>query len=154
MRRIYVTHEPWLFSAGTIAAATQAGAPETVRRLDLAEGLHEIPEPQDAPEYKLTALANRRWQATQHFTYDGVLTVADSTATALTGAIVAMQLPGGPDTVLWKLADGDFREWDLAALVTFGQAVRAHIQACFDHEADLAAQILNGEEPDVEAGWP
>jgi hypothetical protein len=65
-----------------------------------------------------------------------------------------MQLPGGPDTVLWKLADGDFREWDLAALVAFGQAVRAHIQACFDHEATLAAQILNGEEPNIEAGWP
>lgn len=102
----------------------------------------------------LAALANRRWQATQRFTYDGVQTVADGAATALTGAIVAMQLPGGPDTVLWKLADGDFREWDLAALVTFGQAVHAHVQACFDHEAALAGQILNGEEPNIEAGWP
>lgn len=110
------------------------------------------PEEKQAP--LLAALANRRWQATQRFTYDGVQTVADGAATALTGAIVAMQLPGGPDTVLWKLADGDFREWDLAALVTFGQAVRAHVQACFDHEADLAGQILNGEEPNIEAGWP
>lgn len=117
-----------------------------------------IKEDDRTPEEKqtplLAALANRRWQAVQTFTYDGVQTAADGAATALTGAIVAMQLPGGPDTVLWKLADGDFRVWDLAALVAFGQAVRAHIQACFDHEADLAAQILNGEEPDVEAGWP
>lgn len=110
------------------------------------------PEEKQAP--LLAALANRRWQATQTFTYDGVQTAADGAATALTGAIVAMQLPGGPDTVFWKLADGDFREWDLAALVAFGQAVRAHIQACFDHEAALAAQILNGEEPNIEAGWP
>jgi hypothetical protein len=117
-----------------------------------------IKEDDRTPEEKqtplLAGLANRRWQATQRFTYDGVETVADGATTALTGAIVAMQLPGGPDTVLWKLADGDFREWDLAALVAFGQAVRAHIQACFDHEATLAAQILNGEEPNIEAGWP
>lgn len=110
------------------------------------------PEEKQAP--LLAALANRRWQETQTFTYDGVQTAADGAATAMTGAIVAMQLPGGPDTVLWKLADGDFRVWDLAALVAFGQAVRAHIQACFDHEATLAAAILNGEEPNIEAGWP
>ena len=48
----------------------------------------------------LAALANRRWQATQRFTYDGVQTVADGAATALTGPLSAMQLPGGPDTVL------------------------------------------------------
>lgn len=154
MRRVWITHAPWPTPEADLEAAANAGAAEVLHDPNRTAGYHEIAEPQDAPEYKLTALANRRWQATQHFTYDGVLTVADSAATTLTGAIVAMQLPGGPDTVLWKLADGDFREWDLAALVTFGQAVRAHIQACFDHEADLAAQILNGEEPDVEAGWP
>lgn len=99
------------------------------------------------------SLANRRWQATQTFIYDGVQTAADPAATAITGALLAMQL-GGPDTVTWKLADGEWRTWGFTDLLAFGQAVRAHVQACFDHEAELAALIGEGHEPDIEAGWP
>ena len=35
-----------------------------------------------------------------------------------------------------------------------GRPSTPHVQTCFDHEAALAGQILNGEEPNIEAGWP
>lgn len=109
------------------------------------------PEEKQAP--LLASLANRRWQATQSFTFDGVETAADGAAMAITGALLAMQL-GGPDTVNWKLADGEWRTWGFTDLLAFGQSVRAHVQACFDHEAALAALIGDGQEPNIEAGWP
>lgn len=109
------------------------------------------PEEKQAP--LLASLANRRWQATQSFTFDGVETAADGAAMAITGALLAMQL-GGPDTVNWKLADGEWRTWGFTDLLAFGQSVSAHIQACFDHEAALAALIGDGQEPNIEAGWP
>lgn len=109
------------------------------------------PEEKQAP--LLASLANRRWQATQSFTFDGVETAADGAAMAITGALLAMQL-GGSDTVNWKLADGEWRTWGFTDLLAFGQSVRAHVQACFDHEAALAALIGDGQEPNIEAGWP
>ena len=109
---------------------------------------------------KLSDLSNRRWKATQRMTYDGVQTAADSAIAALTGAVVALQLlePGG--TVQWKLAAGEFRTYALADLVQLAGATRDHIQACFDNELALTAQIQGAETIaaieaiDIEQGWP
>ncbi|PZR32300.1 DUF4376 domain-containing protein [Caulobacter segnis] len=110
----------------------------------------------------LAQLADMRWQATEFFTYDGVAAWADSALSAVIGFVVGAQIapPDGP--VSWKLAQGEFRSWSLAQVTAYGIAIRTHIQACFDVEADLTAQILAAEsEQDIteilaaaSAAWP
>ena len=39
------------------------------------------------------------------------------------------------------MADGTFVTLDAAAITAVAMAVRAHVQACFDREAELKAQI-------------
>jgi hypothetical protein len=34
------------------------------------------------------------------------------------------------------------------------QAVRTHVQACFDREAELLDAMMPGAAYDIEAGWP
>ncbi len=77
----------------------------------------------------------------------------DLSQSRITGAALAATLD--PEaTVRWKMADGQFVTLDAPAIIALAQTVRAHVQACFDHEADLRAQIEAGEAPDIEAGWP
>jgi hypothetical protein len=33
-------------------------------------------------------------------------------------------------------------------------AASAHVQTCFDYEATLAAQLRDGQTPDINTGWP
>lgn len=131
---------------------------------DLAGNIISIDEsPDHFSESKsglLAALANIRWQKTQTFTYDGVLTVADSAISPLTAKVVAMQMVDPNGTATWKLAAGEFRTWTLAQLVTYGTAINAHIQACFDNEAAISAQIEAATTLEelaainLNAGWP
>ena len=108
----------------------------------------------------LRRLASRRWEATQRFTYDGVLTQADPAIAVITAAVVGRQAFGITAPQAWKLADGEFRQFDTPALLAFGAAVQAHIQACFDREAALTAAIVAAETPEalaainIEQGWP
>jgi hypothetical protein len=75
------------------------------------------------------------------------------------GAVVGAQID--PDAVIdWKMADGTFVKLDAAAITAVALAVRAHVQACFDNEAVLKAQIetaITAEEiavVDLNTGWP
>ena len=55
----------------------------------------------------------------------------------------------------WKLDGGDW--WDVEGaeeFVAVADEVFEYIDACFKHERDLSAKILNGERPDIEEGWP
>jgi hypothetical protein len=62
-------------------------------------------------------------------------------------------------SVQWKTGAG-FVTLTAAQVIAAAQAVRAHVQACFDHEADVAAEIDAAETLaelqaiDVSAGWP
>ncbi len=77
----------------------------------------------------------------------------DAAQQRLMGAVVAAMLdPGRP--VQWKLASGRFVTLDPAQLFAMAQAVRAHVQACFDHEAGLLAALAAGTAVDPLAGWP
>lgn len=60
----------------------------------------------------------------------------------------------------WKVAPGVFVPLDNATIIAIGDAVTAHVQACFDKEAELAAAIL-ADPPEIttyqeidEADWP
>jgi hypothetical protein len=63
-------------------------------------------------------------------------------------------------TVNWK-AGGQFYTLDANQIIAVAQAVRAHVQACFDREAELLSltdpETGEPRDPtadDIEAGWP
>jgi hypothetical protein len=75
------------------------------------------------------------------------------------GAVVGAQIE--PNAVInWKMADGTFVSLDAQAITAAAMAVRAHVQTCFDREAELKAQIEAAATPeeisavDIGAGWP
>ncbi|WP_159728409.1 DUF4376 domain-containing protein [Methylosinus sp. Ce-a6] len=110
---------------------------------------------------KRAALAERRWRAeTAGTIVNGMSMPSDEkTQGKLTAAVVASVLDDAY-AVNWKLADGSFALLDHAALIAVAQAVRAHVQSCFDREAQLAAEIDAAADAmalaaiDIESGWP
>ena len=70
----------------------------------------------------------------------------DLSQSRLTAAALAAQLDPGA-TVRWKLATGAFVELTAPQIIALALAVRTHVQACFDREADLAAQIRAAADP-------
>lgn len=72
----------------------------------------------------------------------------------LTGAAFAASLD--PDyRIKWKTASG-FVELTGEQVIALASAVRAHVQACFDREADLLAAVADGSITGemLEEGWP
>ena len=110
----------------------------------------------------LEDVASIRWERTQHFTYDGVLTQADPAIAVITGKLTLRRELGVPDEVTdrWKLANGEFRLFDKPAIVQFGAAIGMHIQDCFNREDELTTEIMAApdlvalEAIDIETGWP
>lgn len=106
-------------------------------------------------------LANLRWRRETGGTVVAGLAVPtdDKTQSKLQGAVLAAMLDANY-TVQWKLADGSFARLNSSQIVAVAQGVRAHVQACFDYEAGLSAQIESAATPaalaaiDIEAGWP
>ncbi|WP_209427529.1 DUF4376 domain-containing protein [Pararhodobacter sp. SW119] len=56
--------------------------------------------------------------------------------------------------IAWKAAGGRFVTLDAGQVIALADAVRAHVQACFDHEARLLAALDAGRPVDPDAGWP
>ena len=99
-------------------------------------------ELESARERKLTELAEARWQAET-----GGLTLPDGTAVKtdresqalLTGAALkALQDP--EYSCWWKAADG-WVKLDAKTLLYLAEAVRSHVQSCFDREKILAERV-------------
>ena len=70
----------------------------------------------------------------------------DLSQSRLTAAALAAQLDPGA-TVRWKLATGAFVELTAPQIIALALAVRAHVQGCFDREAELAARIKTADDP-------
>ncbi|WP_282361233.1 DUF4376 domain-containing protein [Pseudomonas sp. PS01300] len=101
-------------------------------------------------------IADRRFQAeTGGTVVEGlsVNTERDSQS-LLTGAAFAASLD--PEyRIKWKTASG-FVELTGEQVIALASAVRAHVQACFDREADLLAAVADGSITGemLEEGWP
>jgi hypothetical protein len=94
---------------------------------------------------KLAEIAAARWKAeTDGITVnDMTIDTSRESQALVTGAALAATLD--PDyTCQWKTASG-FVTLNAAAVVAVAQAVRAHVQACFDREAALAAVVEAAE---------
>jgi hypothetical protein len=74
-------------------------------------------------------------------TFDGMPIATDAVSqTKYIGAVVGAQIE--PNAVInWKMADGTFVPLDAQAIPAVAMAVRADVQACFEREAVLKAQI-------------
>ena len=115
----------------------------------------------EAKSKKLAALGERRWRAETAGTLVNGMTLPtdEKTQSKLTAAVVACVLDNDY-AVNWKLADGSFRLFDHATLIAVAQGVRAHVQSCFDREAQLVSAIDGASDSaalaavDIETGWP
>jgi len=77
----------------------------------------------------------------------------DQSQSRIMGAALAATID--PDTtVKWKGSDGGFVMLDAPTIIAIAQAIRAHVQACFDREAELLAALSEGDEYDIDAEWP
>lgn len=110
---------------------------------------------------RLAALADERWRREVGGTVVNsvpILTDRESRS-ILTGAYVqAMSNP--TFSIRWKVAPGIFTTLDASTIIAIGDAVSAHVQACFDREDTLSGQILAAIDADaltaidIAAGWP
>ncbi len=114
-----------------------------------------------AKAHMLGQIAGTRWLRCQTCTYDGVTAYADPAVPALTAKIRVLDEASDTTTAVnFKLNATTWRSWTLTELKAYGQAIDAHVQAQFDHEADLAADIKAASDLDaltaidLEAGWP
>ncbi|MEO1949300.1 DUF4376 domain-containing protein [Thioclava sp.] len=77
----------------------------------------------------------------------------EKTQGRIMGAAVAAMLDPAYE-VLWKADDGVFVRLSSAEVIGIASQVRAHVQACFDREAELRQAIAEDEAPNTELGWP
>lgn len=57
-------------------------------------------------------------------------------------------------SVSWKTAGGEFVTLTAPQVIALAQAMRAHVQACFDREAALLADLAAGQIYAPDDGWP
>lgn len=102
------------------------------------------------------AVASRRYMAeTAGITVQGMAIATDRASQALiTGATVAA-MRDAAYSCQWKTADG-FVKLTAAQILGIDTAVRAHIQGCFDREAELLTAIADASFTSamLEQGWP
>jgi hypothetical protein len=116
----------------------------------------------DLKSEKLASLANRRWQAEEGgITIGGVPIKTDrESQTKLTGAYIKAKENPGFVIANWKVTEGVFVTLNAATIVGTGDAVTAHVQACFDREAALTVEVLAAGGAaavaaiDLDTGWP
>lgn len=110
---------------------------------------------------KLAAAAERRWRAEIGGALVGNMPVKmDAVSTAKITAAYVQAKANPAFTVNWKVDTAMFVTLDAATIIAIGDAVTAHVQACFDREMVLATAIMlapdiNGLDAiDLETGWP
>ena len=108
---------------------------------------------EDLKVRKYREIATARYNAEiAGVTINGVLIRTDrETQAVLTAACLQAYIDSGY-SLNWKTGDGTFVSLPAEQIMAFGTAVRAHVQSCFDHEAELSPLIENAEtEAELEA---
>lgn len=108
------------------------------------------------PAPTAASIAARRYQAeVGGITLNGMhIDTDDRSKLLINGAAVEAMLDA--DYVMqWKTSEG-FIELTGAQVIGIARAVRAHVQACFDREAELLAELDAGTLTNnmLEQGWP
>jgi hypothetical protein len=111
---------------------------------------------------KLAALAERRWQSQiGGTTLDARSVKTDPTTTSMISSAYTKAVADPSYTIRnWKMNTGVFASLDAATIIATGDAIEAHVQACFDQEAKLTTAIMLAKNVkalasiDIENGWP
>lgn len=94
------------------------------------------------------AVETARQEAAAKFTYDGVVVQTEAVLNEAMSQVSLRTLlavpPEEPRT--FKLANGEFREWNYADLVAFIVQASGHLQACTDLEASTGVAIAAAED--------
>lgn len=120
-----------------------------------------LPEPEPEPEpvtphdWPAEIAARRYLSEISGITVSGLhINTDDRSKLLINGA--ALEATIDPEYVMqWKAGDG-FVQLTGAQVISIARAVRAHVQACFDREAELLAALNTGTFTDamLEQGWP
>lgn len=126
--------------------------------LEYLEWLEEgnTPEPADPVPVTAETIAARRYQAeVAGITIGGMRIETDDRSKLLINGAAVEAMIDPAYTMQWKTSEG-FVELTGAQVIGIARAVRAHVQACFDREAELLAALGGGTLTDemLEQGWP
>ena len=104
------------------------------------------------PDKKAEIAAARYSAEIAGIAYEGNLIATDRNSQSLiTGAALAATLDSAY-TLHWKRANGEFINLTSAQIIAIAQAVRRHVQSCFDHEAELLPLIESaGTQAELDA---
>ena len=113
---------------------------------------------------RLAELADRRWQQEiAGIVVLGMPIRTDRESQGLLTSAYIMAKLNPTFAVNWKAGNGQFIAADAPMIVAVGDAVTAHVQGCFDREAELTADLTAAFEAedraaldalDTTAGWP
>ena len=146
---------------GTVKQVEQAAykdAGGAVHVLDAGEAVpagwvHHIPAPAGITAEQVAA---RRYQAeVTGITLDGLqINTDDRSKLLINGA--ALEATVDPGYVMQWKAGGGFVQLTGSQVIGIARAVRAHVQACFDREVELLAELEAGTLTDdmLDQGWP
>ena len=133
---------------GWIVMQGERPMPEYVAQ---ADGSWSLPEP-DYP----AAIAYRRYEAEiGGITLNGLQINTDDRSKVLINGAALEATIDPAYTMQWKTLTG-FVDLTGEQVIGIARAVRAHVQACFDREAELLAELEAGTLTDdmLEQGWP
>lgn len=117
--------------------------PAPTPRHQLINGRWQIPMEELRAEKK-AELAEARWHA-EVSGVNGIRTDRESQSMITGAALKAMQ--DETYTCKWKTESG-FVELTASQILSIADAVRAHVQSCFDREADLLALVDAATTPE------
>ena len=113
------------------------------------ESLSPDPTLDELKQMKKAEIAAARYAAeTGGCAVDGVTIATDRGSQALLTAAVVMARLDPEFKTQWKCADGRFKQLDAFQLRSIGDAVIAHVEACFAREGELCEQIDAAQTPE------
>ena len=126
--------------------------------------ISDPPEPERMSEADFAALlvdrskdaikARRNQAINSGITVAGVPVATDDLSQSRVGSAALAATIDASTKVKWKGSDGGFVTLDAPTIIAIAQAVRAHVQACFDREAELLTSLDADDPYDIDAGWP
>lgn len=154
----YPTTAPIMYGTCESASEDTPGLIDIVTEAEYDQAKADEMEAREAKVYAEAAanIADARWRhEVAGTTLAGMHIETDRTAqTMVTGAALAAVLD--PDySVRWKTADG-FVTLTAEQIIGLAQTIRAHVQGCFDREAELLDALEDGsyEVEMIDMGWP
>ena len=121
-----------------------------------------MPATNDVRAARRAELAAVRWTRQQTMKWRGRVVASDDTTLGrILAAVFQSQLTGDQSArVRWKFGDNDFDTLALADLTAYGMAIGAHLQGCYDREAELISALAAAPSyaaisaVDLTSGWP